>query len=327
MADPILLIGDIGGTNARFALANPAAPGFSDVVKLKCADFESADLAIQQYLDTVGAASPDVVCLAVAGPIVNDRVQFTNNHWVIAESDLSDTFDTNKVALLNDFEAIAYSVPFIGAEELQPIGLPDPVSLDEGDFVVGIIGPGTGLGAAGLMRHGSALLPIVGEGSHGGFAPETKLQLDVLTQLRDRFDRVSSERLVSGQGLENTYWALSQIHGEKNPQLSAAEIFERHEEGRDPRAVEAVGLFFEMLGQVAGDLALTLGAEQGVFVAGGIAQRYPELLAASRFRSAFEAKGRHRSLMEQIPTQLINHPQPGLLGAGYVARTLRDGAK
>ncbi len=327
MADPVLLIGDIGGTNARFALGDPGKPGYSDIVKLKCADFESADLAIQQYLDTVGAATPDVVCLAAAGPVIEGRVQFTNNHWVITESELGETFDTRKVSLLNDFEAIAYSVPFIDEKELHPIGLPDPVPLDEGDFVVGIIGPGTGLGAAGLMRHGSALLPIVGEASHGGFAPETKLQLDVLTQLRERFDRVSSERLVSGQGLQNTYWALSQIHGEKNPQLSAAEIFERSESGADPRAVEAVGLFFEMLGQVAGDLALTLGAEQGVFVAGGIAQRYPELLAASRFRSAFEAKGRHRALMEQIPTQLITHPQPGLLGAAYVASTLLESTK
>ncbi len=327
MADPILLIGDIGGTNARFALGDPGKPGFSDVVKLKCADFESADLAIRQYLDTVGAATPDVVCLAAAGPVVDGRIQFTNNHWVITETELSATFDTGKVSLLNDFEAIAYSVPFIDEQELHPIGLPGPASLDDGDFVVGIIGPGTGLGAAGLIRQGTTLLPIVGEGSHGGFAPETKLQLDVLTQLRERFDRVSSERLVSGQGLENTYWALSQIHGEKNPQLAAAEIFERHEAGSDPRAVETVGLFFEMLGQVAGDLALTLGAEQGVFVAGGIAQRYPELLAASRFRSAFEAKGRHRSWMEHIPTQLITHPQPGLLGAACVARTLLDDAQ
>ena len=254
--------------------------------------------------------------------MVDGRVQFTNNHWVITESELCKSFDTEHASLLNDFEAIAYSVPFIGEQELHPIGLPDRVSLEAGDFVVGIIGPGTGLGAAGLIRFGDTLLPIVGEGSHGGFAPETKLQLDVLTQLRERFDRVSSERLVSGQGLENTYWALSQIHGEKNPQLSAAEIFERNREGNDPRAVEAVGLFFEMLGQVAGDLALTLGAEQGVFVAGGIAQRYPDLLAASRFRSAFEAKGRHRALMEHIPTQLITHPQPGLLGAAYFARKL-----
>ncbi len=325
MAGPVLLIGDIGGTNARFALADPKKPGFSEVVKLKCADFESADLAIREYLDTIGAASPDVVCLAAAGPIVERSVQFTNNHWVISENDLSVEFGTDKVSLLNDFEAIAYSVPFIAGEDRMPVGLPDPVSLESGDFVVGIVGPGTGLGAAGLLRHGDTLVPIVGEASHGGFAPETKAQLDILTKLRERFDRVSSERLVSGQGLENTYWALTQIHGEKKQQLSAAQIFENAHGGSDPRAVEAVQLFYEILGQFAGDLALTLGAEQGVFIAGGIAQRYPEILASSRFRSAFEAKGRHRSLMERIPTQLITHEQPGLLGAGYCAlRSLHD---
>lgn len=322
MASPILLIGDIGGTNARFALADPTKPGFSDVVELKCADFESADLAIRQYLDTVGASAPDVICLAVAGPIVYGRVQFTNNHWVITESELRKEFGTDNASLLNDFEAIAFSVPFIGANERLTIGLPEPVSLDEGDFVVGIVGPGTGLGAAGLLKHGNAVVPIVGEASHGGFAPETKAQLEVLTMLRERFDRVSAERLCSGQGLENTYWALSQIHGEKKSQLSAAEIFVHSEDGSDPRAVEAVQMFYEVLGQFAGDLALTLGAEQGVFVAGGIAQRYPEILAASRFRSAFEAKGRHRSLMEHIPTQLITHEQPGLLGAAYGALRL-----
>ncbi len=322
MSDPCLLIGDIGGTNARFALADAGTPGFGDVVTLKCADYESADLAIREYLDTIGSAAPDVVCLAAAGPIIDERVQFTNNHWVISTADLRDEFDIERVQLLNDFEAIACSVPFLADDERLPIGLPEAISLESGDFVVGILGPGTGLGAAGLLRRGGQLVPIVGEASHGGFAPETKAQLDILTMLRQRFDRVSSERLVSGQGLENIYWALSQIHGEKRAQLTAAEIFAHGQDGSDPRAVETVQTFYEILGQVAGDLALTLGAEEGIFVAGGIAQRYPELLASSRFRSAFEAKGRHRALMERIPTQLITHDQPGLLGAAYCALRL-----
>ena len=322
MADPILLIGDIGGTNARFALANPDRPGFSAVEKLKCADFESADLAIRQYLKTTGADAPDVVCLAAAGPVVRGRVQFTNNHWVISTVDLQKEFGIDNVALLNDFEAIAYSVPHLGDNDRLTIGLPEPVSLQDGDFAVGIVGPGTGLGAAGLIRSGDTVVPIVGEASHGGFAPETRAQLDVLQTLRKRFDRVSSERLCSGQGLENVYWALGQMHGEKRAPLSAAEIFQSSNDAGDARAVEAVQLFYEILGQFAGDLALTLGADQGVFIAGGIAQRYPEVLAASGFRSAFEAKGRHRSLMESIPTQLITHAQPGLLGASYCALQL-----
>lgn len=322
MSDPCLLIGDIGGTNARFALANARTPAFSDVVTLKCADYESADIAIRQYLDTIDLSTPDVVCLAAAGPIVEGRVQFTNNHWVISTADFRDEFDIDRVQLLNDFEAVAYSVPFLTIDERMPIGLPDPIDLDTGDFTVGVLGPGTGLGAAGLLRRASQLVPIVGEASHGGFAPETRSQLEILTTLRQRYDRVSSERLVSGQGIENIYWALSQIHGEKRGQLDAAGIFARSQDRSDPRAVEAVQTFFDILGQVAGDLALTLGAEEGVFVAGGIAQRYPDLLAASGFRSAFEAKGRHRALMERIPTQLITHEQPGLLGAACRALEL-----
>ena len=325
MPDSCLLIGDIGGTNARFALADPDAPGFSDVITLQCADFESADLAIRQYLDQVGASAPDVVCLAAAGPVVEGTVRFTNNHWILSSADLRKEFDIERVKLLNDFEAIACSVPFLSRDDRVTIGATDPVSLDANEFTVGIVGPGTGLGAAGLVRRGNLFIPIVGEASHGGFSPETGLQLELLRVLRGRFDRVSSERLVSGQGLENIYRSLTEIHGEKRTQLSAAEIFAHSQDSSDSLAVEAVQLFYEILGQFAGDLALTLKAEQGVFVAGGIAQRYPEILAASRFRSTFESKGRHRALMERIPTLLITHKQPGLLGAAYCAMQLAPG--
>jgi len=252
-------------------------------------------------------------------------VRFTNNPWSIAAGELAVDFSLAAVKLLNDFEAIAYSVPFLTAGDCLTIDLPDPNPLPESDYTVGILGPGTGLGAVGLRQHGENLLPLPSEASHAGFAPESQVQLDVLSVLRERFDRVSAERLVSGPGLENIYWALTRIHGDKRPRLSAAEIFVRAKANSESRSSEAVHLFFEVLGQVAGDLALTLGAENGIFVAGGIAKRYPELLANSGFRSGFENKGRHRSIMERIPTQLIMHPQPGLLGASYVALELLRG--
>lgn len=318
-ANPSLLIGDIGGTNARFALADLKAPGFSKEAALKCAEYASADAAIRQYLDDVGAPSPDVICLAAAGPIVDQRVRFTNNPWRIAAEDLSADFAISSVRLLNDFEAIAYSIPFLSAEDFLPIGLPEPEALDDVHYTIGILGPGTGLGAVGLRKHGELMIPIAGEASHGGFSPESQVQLDILSALRERFDRVSSERLVSGPGLENIYWALSHMHGEKRSQLLAADIFARANDNSDPRAAETVQLFFEILGQVAGDFALALGATDGIFIAGGIVRRYPELLANSRFRSGFENKGRYRSLMEQVPTQLILHEHPGLLGAAHCA--------
>ena len=144
----------------------------------------------------------------------------------------------------------------------------------------------------------------------------------MLSALRERYDRVSAERFVSGPGIENIYWALCRIHGEQRPQLEAAEIFVRASDRSNPRAAEAVQVFFEILGQVAGDYALALGARDGIFIAGGIVRRYPELLENSRFRSGFESKGRHRSLMERIPTRLILHEHPGLLGAAYCALEL-----
>ncbi len=319
-----LLIGDIGGTNARFALADTSQPGFSGEATLQCADYASAELAIKQYLNDAGAPKPDVICLAAAGPIVEHRVRFTNNPWSIDSDKLAEDFGISRVRLLNDFEAIAYSIPFLEGADCMPFGLPEPEPLSEEHYTVGILGPGTGLGAVGLRKYGDLLIPIAGEASHGGFAPESQVQMDMLAALRERFDRVSSERLVSGQGLENIYWALSRIHGEQNPQLKAAEIFARAKERSDARAEEAVQVFFEILGQIAGDFALALGAKDGIYIAGGIVRRYPELLESSRFRTGFEAKGRHRSLMEQVPTQLILHEQPGLLGASYCALELAN---
>ena len=321
MPEKIYLIADIGGTNARFAIADAATSGFSQEQTLQCADFPSVEAAIQHYLDDIGAKAPGVICLAAAGPLVDNHIKVTNNHWVLNVDDLGAAFATDAVRLMNDFEAIAYSVPVLGDDDCLPVGFPEPRPLPEGDYSVAVVGPGTGLGAVGLRKHGGVLIPIAGEASHGGFAPETRVQLDVLIALREAFDRVSSERLVSGAGLENIYWALGQIHHASLPKLSAPDIFAAAQES-DEHAAEAVALFFEVLGQFAGNYALALGASDGVYIAGGIVRRYPEMFVNSRFRSGFENKGRHRAIMERIPTQLIMHEQPGLLGASYVAREM-----
>jgi len=319
---PTLLVGDIGGTNARFALANPQRPAYTRQKTFACADFESADLAMRAYLDELRAPAPAVICLAVAGPVIDNSVRFTNNHWNIVGAQLGTDFDGAVVRLLNDFEAIAWAVPCLGANDSVSIGLPESEPLGEGDFTVGIVGPGTGLGVAAVKRMAGQVVPITGEGGHVGFAPESQVQLNLLQILREKYDRVSDERLVSGPGIENLYWALHRLHGERQTQHGAAEIFRRCEAGEDPRAVEAVQLFFELLGQAAGNLAIAITAKEGIYIAGGIAKRYPDLLANSRFRSGFENKGRHRSLMEAIPTRLITHDDPGLLGASYCAMQL-----
>lgn len=323
MPDATLLIADIGGTNARFALANPHDVGFSEEQILQCAEFASADEAIQDYLDQAGAPRPDAICLAAAGPVVNGRVRFTNNPWTLDAAALKQSFQTGNVRLLNDFEAVAWSIPLLSQDDLIPIGLPEPGSITERDYTIAVVGPGTGLGAVGLKSVGGQLIPIVGEASHAGFAPESLVQVRVLQQLRERFDRVSDERLVSGSGLENIYWALAQMHGDKQTSRDVADIFADGLAHRESRAAEAVELLFEILGQVAGDYALAMGAADGVYIGGGIVKRYPEALLNSRFRSGFENKGGHRPLMERIPTQLITHPEPGLLGAAYCAAAMQ----
>jgi len=320
MADKCLVVGDIGGTNARFALANQAHPGFREVIELKCADFETSGDAIRTFLERVGAGAPDAMCLAAAGPVVDGSIDVTNNHWEVSSEHLASSFDVDAIRLLNDFEAIAYSLPFIAAEDRAVIGRTQGVALTGRDFNVAVLGPGTGLGVAGLLgRHGQ-LVPVTGEGGHVGFAPETVMQSRLLEALRERFERVSAERLVAGSGIENIHAALCRIDGTEDEGLSARDVFAAA--GRSQIAADAVQNFFEILGQVAGDLALTLGAWDGVYIAGGIAKRYPEALAESRFRSAFESKGRHGHILERVPTFLISHDQPGLLGASYIAQKL-----
>lgn len=322
MADTCLLIGDIGGTNARFALAHPDAPGFSSELTLRCVDYETAQQGIADYLERSGAVSPEVICLAAAGPIVDGCVDFTNNHWILDSKELQQKYPTSSVRLLNDFEAIAYSIPTLGENDIETIGLLPPKLAGKSEFTLAVMGPGTGLGIGGLLGRESGFYPVVGEGSHAGFAPETRMQSKVLKQLRQRFERVSEERLISGPGLENIYWALCKIHAEKTSAITAAEIFSRVLANEDVIAAEATQIFFEALGQIAGNLVLTLGAYDGVYLAGGILKRYPDLLKISSFRSGFENKGRHRSLMENVPSLLILHPQPGLLGASHCARQL-----
>lgn len=317
-----LLIGDIGGTNARFAIADAERPGFSAAMTLQCADYASADDAIRHYLSEMSAEAPNVICLAVAGPVVGNTVQVTNNHWTLSADSMATEFKIEDVRLLNDFEAVAYSIPQLHAKDSEVIGLPDQKPSLDDDFNIAILGPGTGLGTAGLIRRGQSVIAIVGEGGHVGFAPKSQVQVEILAALRSKFDRVSVERLVSGSGIENIYWALTRIRAEQRTQLAAKEIFAKSCDDNDPRASEAVHMFFEILGQVAGDLALTLGATDGVYLAGGIAKRYSKLLQNGRFRNSFDDKGRHRVLMERIPTMLITHDEPGLLGAAYCALEL-----
>ncbi len=322
MADPCCLIGDIGGTYARFALANPEGLVHRSELTVLCRDYKTAELAIFDYLERIGLPVPKAICLAAAGPVADEKVVFTNNHWSIDRQGLSKRYPAARIRLLNDFEAIACSIPLLKESDLLTIG-PEPVLVqDKINYTVGVLGPGTGLGMAGLVVREDKVHPVVSEGGHVGFAPENPLQSRVLEELRKRFGHVSDERLLSGPGHENIYRALCAIHGELCAPPPAPEIFRRAQLNQDLRAGETLDLFYEVLGQVAGNLALTLGAYDGIYIAGGIVKRYPELIESSHFRRGFENKGRYRTMMEKIPTLLIMHPQPGLLGAAFCARQM-----
>jgi len=317
-----LLIGDIGGTNARFSLASADIVALEKPLTLKCADFSTSVAAMQHYLEEVSAGRPDAVCLAAAGPVIGESIKVTNNHWNLSAEEICLDLGAKNVKLLNDFEAVAWSIPYIEEQFLESVGQASQKDLPAGDFSVGIVGPGTGLGTGGLLKRGDGLIPVVGEGGHIGFAPKSKTQIELLEVLRGKFERVCVERLLSGSGIENIYWALHTLRGEQRAELSAEQIVSAADAGTDPVAADATQLFFEILGQTAGDVALVLGAQDGVYLAGGIVKRYPKMLHISGFRNAFESKGHHRSMMERIPTKLITYDEPGLLGAAHCAREL-----
>lgn len=321
MTDKPTLIADIGGTNARFALSTDAPQYFTQAQTLEAADFDHVGDAIETYLHAHNIHHLRSISLAVAGPIRNEKVEFPNSHWSIECADLRKRFNVESAKLLNDWEAISYSLSSLGNGDLMSIGGVWG-ELSNENYTLAALGPGSGLGMSGLIRRDNKLIPLVTEGGHAGFSPENPLQVQVLNYLHNKFDtRISIERLLSGPGLVNIHEALCTINSVENPGLIAADIAVAAMAKSDLICEQTFDLFFEMLGQVAGDSALSMGAYDGVFIGGGICQRYPGPLAMSSFRKGFENKGRHGHLMKKIPTWLITHKNPGLLGASVFART------
>ncbi|MBV9990760.1 MAG: glucokinase [Alphaproteobacteria bacterium] len=301
MSDPDL-VADIGGTHARFALSDG---GLHSVLSLPSQDFASLADAARAYLAKVGA-KPVRAAFAVAGPVGEGRVALTNLGWNFSADALGASLGMN-VELINDFEAIALSVPHLQASDLMTVG-PEI----EGRGPVAIVGPGTGLGVAGFA-HGGA---IVTEGGHADFAPADDVEIGILRTLRARFGHVSWERVLSGPGLVNLHQALGGREA-----LSPQEITARV--GRDPLCAQTFERFCAILGSAAGDVALTLGARGGVLIAGGILPAMREAFAASGFRARFEAKGRFAGYLKAIPTRLIVQDHAGLIGAAASLRAMQ----
>lgn len=316
------LLADVGATNARFALQNGAGGEIAQVQTLLCADHACLKSAINHYLaHQASDRRPSLACIAIAiaNPIQGDRMQMTNHDWSFSISTLRTALGLQRLELLNDFTALALALPHLPATDLRQVGgRPGASALDSGT-ALGLIGPGTGLGASGLVPDGrGGWCPLQGEGGHVTLTATNEAEQRVLSLLWARFGHVSAERAISGQGLSNLYGALTQRDTGLWPdQLpGAAHITQRAIANQDPRALETLDLFFAFLGNVAGNLALTLGAWGGVFLGGGILPRLGSRIEASHFRARFESKGRFEGQLKTVPVWVIETQQsPALLGA------------
>lgn len=306
-----ILVGDIGGTHARFAVLerNGSASRLRDRSDL-AGEFPTFERALGRYLDGLGRPPPDAIALAVAGPVTDGRVSLTNRSWRISESDLR-SLGFRQAHLLNDFAAIACAADRLAPSDLRCIG-PDIPAAPEG--TVTILGAGTGFGVSCLAHFRGHAVPLATEGGHIGFAPQDLEEIGILEALAHRFGRVSVERILSGPGLENLSRALDEIAGRKTRPLSAAQIVEHASRG-DGDCRAALSRFCSIFGAVAGDIALAHGARGGVLIAGGIAGKIEPILMQSAFRERFEAKGRLSPFVKAIPTRLIVNPDAALLGA------------
>jgi glucokinase len=271
------------------------------------------------YLDQAGlAVVPNAIALAVAGPVTAGIVDLTNRAWRISEQDLRD-FGFRHVLLVNDFAALAFSVPTLTPEDMHTLGPDIPGLAGE---PISILGAGTGFGASCLARFHGRTVPIATEGGHSSFAPSDDREAAILKVLMRRFGRVSIERVLSGPGIENLHGALTEIAGRGGMSLKAADIIARSAEDQDCR--ETADIFCGIYGAVAGDFALAHGARGGVFLAGGIAQKIEKILVASKFRDRFEAKGRLSRYVKAIPTRLILSEDTTYLGTAAASLEFRD---
>ncbi|MFI4964021.1 MAG: glucokinase [Caulobacterales bacterium] len=305
------LVGDVGGTNARFALID-AEGRVRNLHIYPAAGYGSLGEIIADYLErTVGRKRPPRAVIAVAGPVLDGEIEFTNLDWQVSEGELLAHFEFEAVRLINDFAAQALACPMLGADSLRPIG---PVLRGGADCPMVVLGAGTGFGVAGLARSERGDMAVATEGGHAAFAPSDDVEVEVWTQFRARHGRVSIERLLSGRGLFELYGVLAGMRQAEATLDDEKAVFEAASKG-DPLAAETLDRFCGILGSVAGDLALSFGARGGVFVSGGIAPRMADRLASGAFRARFEDKGRLRPYLEEIPTSLVLHPYPALIGA------------
>jgi glucokinase len=304
------LVGDIGGTNARFALVSPDGQVATSRV-LADENYPTIEDALTAFLaECASLPRPQQGAIAVASPITGDRVTMTNHPWNFSILALKARFGFDRLEVINDFTALALALPRLNPEERLPVG----GGVAAAGAPIGVLGPGSGLGVSGLVPSGGRWIALTGEGGHATMAPASDRESAVLDRMRGHFDHVSAERALSGPGLVNLYNTLTVIDGIPAKGYTAAQITDLGSRGEDPLCVETTTMFCAMLGTMAGNLALTLGARGGVYIGGGIVPRLGQLFVQSPFRERFEAKGRLQTYLAAIPTFVVIHPLPAFLG-------------
>ncbi|MBB3047935.1 glucokinase [Litorivivens lipolytica] len=309
----IYIVADIGGTNARFAWVRADKRDLNGIEKFPCADFPLFVEAVRAYINRGHAESVAGICLAVAGPVEQDWIDLPNNHWAFSRRELEQQLGM-PVTIINDFSAQVLSIAALREDALHWIGEPRPATDQPG--VTAVLGPGTGLGVSGMMPSGEI---IPSEGGHVGFAPTTRHQSQLLDVLWTRYERVSVERLLSGMGLANLYWANARLLGQEK-ELPAPEVTTGARAG-DTLCVQAVKDFTDILGAVAGDTALAMGAYKGVYLSGGILPQMMDVIDVNDIRRSFEFKGRFSPLCAEIPLAIIVAEHPGLVGCAQALKS------
>lgn len=313
--DPIL-VADIGGTNARFALITDFLPEQKQFViehniTFPSADFGSLEAALANYLSQIKPIEPKRACLAVAGPIKAGQVHLTNLGWHFSVDQLKAEFALSKLEVINDFAAFAYAAPYLDPQQNVTI----KSGQADSDANIAVMGPGTGFGAASLVRtnQGSAVLSC--EAGHISLASVNELDTQLITELRKQLPHVSVETVFSGPGISHLYQAMAAVKGVEPKNLTAAQISELANSGECAVCDATLNQFCDWIGSVAGDLALTFGGLGGVFIGGGILPRMQSRLLASRFVERFTAKGIMSQFVSQIPVTLVVQDNIPLIGA------------
>jgi len=313
---PRALVADIGGTNARFAVADLTTLALTEIRKYPTAGHATLADAIRAYLEDLGEPVAHAG-IAVAAPLLQDTVKLTNATWTFAQSTLAQEAGLQAAHVFNDFEAQAYAVPYLEPAERHQLGGGEPV---EGAPKI-VLGPGTGLGVAGLVWSANGWIAVPGEGGHLTLAAENERELSLIERMRKGLDRLSVERALSGPGLSELYQALAASRGFGEAPPSPADVERRALAGEDEIAEEALDIFVSWLGRFAGDVALVFGARGGAYIGGGIAPKMLTRLEQDDFRAAFEHKGRMRAFVAPIPIYVVLAEFPGLKGAAVGLRT------